>query len=294
MGENLELFNDLPTAPKEEVFSRLLRPVWTENKAAFIARYLSLFVMITKHGTYIDGFAGPQRRDLTEAWSARLVLHNEPHWFRHFHLCEISRRSMRMLRSMISDIPKLDSRGRPIKKNIRTYHGDFNAVIDQVLTPPIEGREATFCLLDQRTFECHWATVQKLATHKPAPSQKIELFYFLAVGWLHRSLSGVKSDRAERWWGRADWRVLRSLSQEGIVNAFIDRFQKELGYKHVKAFPIFAREDGDQVMYHMIHASDHDEAPRLMIRAYNSVMRRPLKDIQEGFVFDESTLLEIR
>ncbi len=34
-------------------------PVWTHNKARFIMRYLRYFVFITKHGTYIDGFAGP-------------------------------------------------------------------------------------------------------------------------------------------------------------------------------------------------------------------------------------------
>ena len=35
--------------------------IWTENKAKLIERYLYYFVLITKHGTYIDGFAGPQR-----------------------------------------------------------------------------------------------------------------------------------------------------------------------------------------------------------------------------------------
>ncbi len=35
-------------------------PVWTDNKAKFIMSYLRYFVLLTKHGTYIDGFAGPQ------------------------------------------------------------------------------------------------------------------------------------------------------------------------------------------------------------------------------------------
>jgi hypothetical protein len=64
-------------------------------------------------------------------------------------------------------------------------------------------KEATFCLLDQRTFECHWATLQKLAEYKKPPNHKIELLYFLGVGWLHRALAGIrKSDKARLWWGK--------------------------------------------------------------------------------------------
>jgi len=44
-----------------------------------------------------------------------------------------------------------------------------------------------------------------------------------------------------------------------------------LNYAHVFAFPILEKEDGSggSTMYYMIHASDHDEAPGLMWRAYN-------------------------
>ena len=51
--------DDLPEEPTIKSFDR---PVWTDNKAHFIMRYLRYFVFITKHGTYIDGFAGPQER----------------------------------------------------------------------------------------------------------------------------------------------------------------------------------------------------------------------------------------
>jgi len=53
---------------------KIERALWTENKAQLIERYLLYFVYITKHGTYIDGFAGPQREDQPEAWAAKLVL----------------------------------------------------------------------------------------------------------------------------------------------------------------------------------------------------------------------------
>ena len=48
--------------------------VWTENKARLVARYLYYFELITKHGTYIDGFAGPQDPKRPEAWAAKLVM----------------------------------------------------------------------------------------------------------------------------------------------------------------------------------------------------------------------------
>ena len=41
------------------------------------------------------------------------------------------------------------------------------------------------------------------------------------------------------------------------------RFQNELGYKYTAAYPIFDKNWGNPVMYYMIHASDHDEAPAL-------------------------------
>ena len=60
-------------------------PVWTDNKAKFIMSYLRYFVLLTKHGTYIDGFAGPQEECETDSWSAKLVLASEPQWIKHFH-----------------------------------------------------------------------------------------------------------------------------------------------------------------------------------------------------------------
>ncbi len=37
-----------------------LERLWTGNKALLIQQYLHLFVIVAKHGTYVDGFAGPQ------------------------------------------------------------------------------------------------------------------------------------------------------------------------------------------------------------------------------------------
>ena len=82
------LFSNEPPAGKAEAKVKRLRyPVWTQSKARLIQSYLRLFTFITKHGTYIDAFAGPQT-DQPDMWSAKLVLECEPRWLRHFHLFE--------------------------------------------------------------------------------------------------------------------------------------------------------------------------------------------------------------
>jgi three-Cys-motif partner protein len=136
-------------------------------------------------------------------------------------------------------------------------------------------------LLDQRTFECHWATVRSLAGYKKLPNNKIELLYFLGVGWLHRAISGIKkSDKLSNWWGRSDWRYLKLKSAWEIAEIVRKRFEDELGYKSCAAYPIFDRNKGNKVMYYMIHASDHDEAPALMVRAHQKAVRALPSEVQ--------------
>jgi hypothetical protein len=83
------LFKDLPEQLVEQMEFREIRsPVWTENKAKLVAAYLRLFVMITKHGCYVDGFAGPKQPDLPGTWAAELVLALRPPFLRKFFLCD--------------------------------------------------------------------------------------------------------------------------------------------------------------------------------------------------------------
>jgi len=172
------------------------RPVWTDNKAHFIMRYLKLFVLVTHHGTYIDGFAGPQEEKACESWAAKLVLESEPRWMRHFHLCEQKRSQVALLKSLKESQPTAST-----TRNIEIYEGDFNDKIDEILASgDVTEKEATFCLLDQRTFECKWSTLERLAKFKKS-GHKIELFYFLANGWLERALAAQKdTDVLAAWW----------------------------------------------------------------------------------------------
>lgn len=264
------LFPDLPPSSPPERVRTPKHPLWTEHKARLIERYLFYFVMITRHGTYIDGFAGPQEPSKPDTWAARLVLESSPRWFRHFHLFEKKNTKVAMLQALRATQPDRD---------INVYEGDCNVRIAEMLaSSPIRDKEATFCLIDQRTFECSWATVRALAEHKPKTEHKIELFYFLANKWLDRALGGAKKmggDRAHAWWGGPGWQQLLGVNLWDRVQQVADRFANELGYKFVKPWPIYSRKGGGSVMYFMIHATDHPRAHDLMARAYNNAVSPP-------------------
>lgn len=249
--------------------------VWTNNKANLVALYLRHFCFVTKHGTYIDGFAGPQQRGEEEMWAAKLVLDNEPPRIRFAHLYDIGASQIAALECMKKDnLRDLRQRDPKMKRNIRVTRGDFNQeVLEMVRLGTIRPRQATFCLLDQRTFECHWATVEALAKCRKR-GNKVELFYFLPVGWLHRAVAGLNDPEVEmsRWWGKSDWRILLDKHHIDLARLFCERF-KQLDYKFVDFYPIRDKMEKGRVMYYMIHATDHSAAPELMNRAYRSIMR---------------------
>ncbi len=212
---------------------------------------------------------------------------SEPKWLTHFFLCETNRKSLVALRKLKRTQPFHDRKGRKIYRKIEIKPGDFNITIAEILTTKcITQKKPTFCLLDQRMFECNWETVKKLAAYKKQPNNKIELLYFLGVGWLHRSMSGIKHpEKMDRWWGRQDWRKLKGMTHGDIAELVRKRFEDELGYRFAAAYPIYEREEGNRVMYYMIHASDHEEAPTLMVRAHHKAVRSLPKEIQEPLNF---------
>jgi three-Cys-motif partner protein len=251
-------------------------PIWTGCKAKLIERYLFYFVQITHSGTYIDAFAGPQENERHEMWSAKLVIESSPRWFKNFFLFELKKSQVKLIEQMRDAQPPRNKQKNEPKRRIEIYPGNFNKNIVEMLTRnPLRDKEMAFCLLDQRTFECDWESVKSLATHKTG-GHKIELFYFFPEGWVNRSVAGLKIDKdkkMQRWWGNAKWGEL--LETQGAMRAqyVSDRFKSELQYKHVYPFPIYEKKDkGGRIMYYMIHASDHDEAPVLMNRAYGKAL----------------------
>lgn len=280
----------LPKAPaaKKRKPVAIETPVWTDLKARLIQRYCRYFEFVTHHGTYIDGFAGPQYRDHPDAWAARLVL-EETKWFRTYFLSELSPPSVALLQELKARIQKQieDSPPPRLRKHIEVFAGDFNTTIDAILaSPKITEKVATFCLLDMRMFECDWATVVKIARHKK--ERKIELFYFFGAGWADRSISNADPAKVTRWWGNESWRSLLGIGSYAQQEVICGRMRDELGYKHVSAYAIYNKAPGSagqrRLQYYMIHASDHDDAPTLMNRAYRKVTEPPETD--EALLFD--------
>jgi len=280
-GEQLPLFSLPPPSRVEAQEPKVLtpnRPVWTENKALLISRYLYFFVQITKHGTYIDGFAGPQNPDSPDSWAAKLVLESEPRWLRHFYFYDRDPKRVDELLALKDSQPEVKGR-----KIYVSPPGDFNVLVTQLLdSGVIREREATFCLLDQRTFECKWSTVEALAKYKSS-GHKIELFYFFAVKWFDRAWSAVGDRRIlEEWWGRTDYHQFGWLRNTERAQLLGNRIREELGYASVKPWPIFKRRGGGETMYYMIHATDHPAAPMLMSRAYRRAVSRQVPRTQLG------------
>jgi three-Cys-motif partner protein len=287
--EHPSLWSDteLPrTPPKfpEKDFKSLRFPLWTQNKARLIQEYLRLFEYVTHHGIYIDGFAAPQEAGHPEMWAANLVLKMEPKWFREFWLCDIDTEGTIKLSA-------LKGAHENSKRRVEVLAGDFNDTVYTILAAgTITENKATFALLDQRTFECEWRTVVALSKHKQRT--KIEQFYFFPTGWVDRSLAAVSAEstiaKVSRWWGRTDWRELQGM--DGTVRAMMvaKRFEDELGYGKASVYPIHSERRRGRVMYHMIHATDHPEAPPLMIRAYRKVSGRT--DIGEAAQADFNEL----
>ena len=164
--ENQLSFWELPVPELPEArIKPIHNPIWTENKAKLIKEYLYRFVMVTHHGTYIDAFAGPQVPDKHDMWAAKLVLESNPRWLRHFYLFEKNREKIKRLKELKKSQPEA-KRGEA-RRNIQISRGDCNnGIIELLASNVIKQKEATFCLLDQRTFECHWSTVEALSKYK--------------------------------------------------------------------------------------------------------------------------------
>ena len=155
---------------------------------------------------------------------------------RNFYLFDNNKNKVKLLKKLKAAQP--DDPHRIIK----VKEGDFNILVHQLLASGVvKKKEATFCLLDQRTFECHWNTVKALAEHKKE-GYKIELFYFLANGWLDRALAGQRDKQVlVQWWGGTGWQVLRNLDQRQRGEFFAKRFKSELGYASSKPWAIFRK-----------------------------------------------------
>ncbi|MDQ0316252.1 three-Cys-motif partner protein TcmP [Amorphus orientalis] len=283
MADDENLFGELPVQlTPQPILEYGLGRVWTQHKAVLIAKYIYLFTIITRHGAYIDGFAAPKEDLSAGSWAAKAVAETEPRRLRELFFCELKPKRAALIDEMIAEQPDRE------KRHYEVLQGDFNVRVHDILgSGLIRPKTATFCLIDQFSIECHWSTLQALADYKPAGERKIELFYFLATGWLGRTLDAQKRnlDRPALWWGDEGWQNLIGVNGDKVAIRMCQRFRDELGYRFVKPYPIWERDKGKgRVMFHMIHASDHPAAHGLMQRAHRNVTQAP--ETHEQLVMD--------
>lgn len=267
-SEYLFPIDQLPVREKDLQLNALKHRVWTASKAQLIERYLQMFVWVTHNAIYLDAFAGPQNEDTETSWAAKRVINVGPKWaFRRFVFCELSPAGVTKLNELA--VAESNAENRPVF----VLPGDSNQRLpEHLLNNPIRDKEAAFCLFDQRTQECDWETVETVARHKMG-GHKVELFYFLCTGWLERTVEALNDPGAvmPKWFGHGDWEKFYAAGRTDRAHIMAHRFKHELGYKHAFSYPIFEDSRSPRVMFHMIHATDHDAAPPLMIRAYNGV-----------------------
>ncbi len=286
MATQIELFPDSP-----RVFPRprprkapveIGAPLWTVDKSCLIDEYLHHFLMVTKHGVYLDLFAGPQRASDRENWSVRRVLDRRTKGnptIRHYAVCDSDPDQVRLLREL--------GRTHP---SFRVYEGDANARVHEMLQEAaITEKTACFCLVDQRTFECSWDTIKSIAAFK-SHGYKIELFYFLAQGWIDRAWASTRQEgRLAAWWGNDHYEQFRTRSSFERARVFCRRFKDELGYAYSDPFAIHEKGERSRIMYYMIHASDHPAACNLMSRAYRLVGQTHLHGAVPGWLWSPSS-----
>ncbi len=252
--------------------------IWTSNKAQIIARYIYTFLSVTKNVIYIDAFSGRQdEADNEESWTAKNILEKRSVFLRKVYLFEQDARKIPPLQILADDFkPTKAAKNQP---KIFVHHGDCNQEIPKVFDSEgnkIRPRQAAFALLDQRTTECSWDLVKYLANLKQPSdvSHRVEILYFLAQGWLNRALktrtTASKNAETRAWWGDDTWVELLKLKPERRARYLVERFQS-LGYKFAQAYGM--RDKNGKEMFYLIHATDHELAPSLMAKAYQSTCK---------------------
>ena len=270
MSTDIDLFGPVPPGTKPQKKSanpvELSGRLWTGQKSRLIAEYLHRFLHVTKSGTYFDLFAGPQSETYDDGWSIKRVIErrDEGPNLGYFAACDNNPQQIKRLEQLRDTCAD-----RPF--TFKIYHGDANELVKKILHEAPTNLPS-FCLLDQRTFECDWATVKRVAEYKGNGDFKIEIFYFLAEAWLDRAWQSRKHrETLRRWWGRDDILEFFSLKNVFRAHSLKQRFIDEFGYKYVQPWSIHKQGDHGRTMYYMIHASDHHRATRLMSEAYNAV-----------------------
>ncbi|MHB8377436.1 MAG: three-Cys-motif partner protein TcmP [Dehalococcoidia bacterium] len=252
---------------------KIPRPIgfWTARKLEQLSAYLDAFAKATTRAGeryYIDAMAGcgecvAGATGAPVPGSAWRAVNAKPQ-FTGIHLVELDRRSAAHLANQMSRF-----------ENVHVHQGDCNVVIPRDVLPHVSRIAPTLAFLDPTGVQPSWALVEQLARHRRGTAgRKIELLILFAFDmfinrWLvnERLWSHMDSFFGDQRW-RKEWEESKARAEAiderrmRFMHLYMSRLRDDLGYKHVE--PHGPLKKGNRVLYHMIFATDHDDAKRIM------------------------------
>jgi three-Cys-motif partner protein len=243
-----------------------------------LSAYLDAFAKATKRANeryYIDAMAGCGECVIKDTGfvtpgSAWRALNARPR-FTGIHLVELDRASSSYLRVQTASY-----------SNVRVYNGDCNDVIPKQVLPNVSKTAPTLAFVDSTGVEPTWDLLNALSEHRRGTrGEKVELLILFAFDMFINIW--MKSERLwprlDKFFGSQAWREeLHESTRLGeaiearrarFVALYVKQLREELGYRFVDAHGPLMR--GRHALYHMIFATDHPVAHKIM----NDVWSRP-------------------
>ena len=230
----------------------------------------------------MDLFAGPGRdreRETKEVVDGSpLIAMSLYPGFRRFMFVDLEEKCIKQLAH--------EAAKRGVDRLTNSIAGDCNLVIDDALKHvPLDG--ATFCFIDPAGADAHWATIAKIAEHKPKGQNRVELFilfpYDMAiVRFLARDESSEfmrrmgSKERVDAVMPDAKWMGVYKARNRGKITPREARRRfayiywmglKQLGYKHALSPRLMTTPEG-RPLYFLFFASDHEAGERIMSHVF--------------------------
>lgn len=260
--------------------------MWSEIKLRTLEDYLHRFTTASQRGreiVYLDLFAGRPSNFVRTTGnvidgSPLIALRTAPQFTR-LAFCELA-----------PFAAQLDAVLRDAHPDRRfdVHTGDCNSTIGDVLARLDDVRWApTFAFVDPDGPDCHWSTLEALASHKPKTSRsKVELWILFPTMFMRqlpvrpgRQPRVQDLEQIDRMYGTDQWeliyhaRLAREISggeaRAEYINLMRWRLEHVLGYR--ETHPIDVPNEKGVPIYTMIFATDHPAGTRIMSSLYRKM-----------------------
>jgi three-Cys-motif partner protein len=260
--------------------------IWTQSKLDLLKDYLDAFTTTTKNKSqeriYLDLFGGePENVDRTTLspidGSARIALDTTNPPFTRLRFFELPQNAGKLRTTLEHEYPGRD---------LRVYEGDCNATIADALADLHHDDVAwapTFAFIDPNGPDCHWATLESLATHKgPDAKTKVELWMLFPVPLFQRMLPKTgfvreeDNERITRMYGTTAWHAILAAKLDGEISALeareeylnLMRWRLEKDLEYGWTHQLLVNNESNRPLYFMVFATDSDPGKKIMRDLY--------------------------